>query len=337
MKEKNSINKGPDHQCEKVKCRWWFAVVALVVASIIAAGLWYFLRNGEEKPSSVNPDNTQSEVEKRPVNSTDPSDPTQATSGDGVDQVTEPDDTTHSGGQTQTEEATYPTEDTQITEDTLPTEDTRPTGEIHQEPTEPSTEHQDEPISDGYISFIEGISVSPVEKYTGMYMEDGSGEIVPDVMMVIVRNDTSSDLQLARIEVQYSEFTAQFQVTNLPAGKSAVVLEKNRRAFTEEEFLVMNIYDVVFFQENMSLCTDRVKVSGAKGVLEIENISSDTFGVVYVYFKNVAADGLLYGGITYRTTFEAGLKPGETKSVTAGHYDPDFTTIMLVQIADNVT
>lgn len=172
-------------------------------------------------------------------------------------------------------------------------------------------------------------------KYTGIYMEDGSNEVVTNIMMVILQNNNDRDLQLARIDVVYPDYTAEFEVTNLPAGQKVVLLEKNRHEAVASEPLSASLRNVAFFQQNMSICSDRVKLTGDRNTIQIENLTDKTFGEVYVYYKNSAVD-LLYGGITYRTRLEAGLEPGEIGTAMSGHYNPDTCTIVNVQIQEFV-
>ena len=51
-----------------------------------------------------------------------------------------------------------------------------------------------------------------------------------------------------------------------------------------------------------------------------------------MYYKNSATD-LLYGGITYRSKVSGGLKAGEIRQITAGHYNPKSSSIVMVTIA----
>lgn len=176
------------------------------------------------------------------------------------------------------------------------------------------------------------LMVTDIGKYAGIFMEDGSDEVVSNTLMLILRNDNILDLQLARIELRYADFTAEFEVTNLPAGESVVLLEKNRHAYVEEEPYYMGAENVVFFQEEMGLHEDTLKLSGTRGSITVENLSDSTLGEIYVYYKNSAVD-LLYGGITYRARVDAGLAPGEATTVMTGHYNPDTCTIINVQIA----
>jgi hypothetical protein len=181
-----------------------------------------------------------------------------------------------------------------------------------------------------YWDLGDGLRIEKIGDYAGMYMEDGSNEVVEGVMMILLSNLSENDLQLARIYLEYPDFTAEFEVTNLPAGECVVVQEKNRQQETGGKLLSVESKNVVFFPEAMSLQEDRISINAMNGVLEVTNISeTDIPGPVYVYYKN-SASGMLYGGITFRVTIREGLKAGETRTVNAGHYTKDNSRLLMV-------
>lgn len=183
------------------------------------------------------------------------------------------------------------------------------------------------------IELGQGLTIERIGRYSGRYMEDGTNDIVQDVLMLILRNDTEQDLQLARIHVEYADFTAEFEVTNLPAGERAVVLERSRSTLADENYLDITTHNVVFFPEKMDLMPDILKLGGKPGVVEATNISdTDLAGPVYIYYKNSAED-LLYGGITYRVLLGDGIAAGETIRIPAGHYAPEDCRFVMVTTA----
>lgn len=208
-------------------------------------------------------------------------------------------------------------------------------GEQESEPTtatQPTTV-MDIPQSDNTQTAFLGnyLYITDIGKYTGVYMEDGTDEFVSNVMMIILKNESETALQLARINLQFSDFTANFEVTNLPAGESVVLLEKNRHEYVEESYIRATAENVLFFSESMSLREDQVKLSGVNGAITVENLTDQVMGEIYIYYKNSATD-LYYGGITYRAKVEAGLKPGKSTTVMTNHYYPEACTIIDVQI-----
>lgn len=197
------------------------------------------------------------------------------------------------------------------------------------EDTEVSAEDTN-PVAPDPIVLTDELQILSISGYSGMYMEDGSNEIVTDVMMVIVENTSMQDLQLARFRLEYSDFTASFEITNLPAGEKLVALERNRHTNVAEKHLSAKIDAMVFFPEPMDLHEDSFRISGSDGVLRVENISgSDISGDIMIFYKNSAQD-LLYGGITYRIVVRDGLAAGESKQIISGHYSPENSRIISV-------
>ena len=188
---------------------------------------------------------------------------------------------------------------------------------------------------DSSIVLERGLKITKIGSYTGIYMEDGSNETVSGLMMVILKNTGSQDLQLARFTLEYEDFTAEFEVTNLPAGASVVTLERNRRDAAGAPKSA-KLSTVVFLQEKMTLLEDRLELSGSTGSIRVKNISdSDISGTVWVYYKYSAAD-ILYGGITFRAKLTDGLKAGESAQIPAGHYNPNSVKFLWVTVEDGV-
>ena len=201
------------------------------------------------------------------------------------------------------------------------------------EETEPATETTGEtvptvlPMNLGY-----GVYLEQVNNYTGIYMEDGSDEMVSGVMMVRITNTGEEDIQLMQIEVAYPDANYYFQVTNLPAGGSAVLLELSRQPKPEGEPLSAAASNVVLFPEHMTVDQSVFEISGAAGMMNVKNISdADIGGTIYVYYKYKTQD-LFYGGITFRVTIQGGLKAGEIRQMMAGHFNPDNCQVVMVEV-----
>ena len=175
--------------------------------------------------------------------------------------------------------------------------------------------------------------ITDIGEYTGIYMEDGVDDFVTGIMMVVLNNRSQQDLQLAQFDMTYEGFTASFEVTNIPAGESVVLLEKNRHAYVEQTHTDLTVNHRAFFQEPMGLRQDRVKLTEGEGTITVENLTDAPMGGIYIYYKNSAAD-IYYGGITYRTKLTDGLQPGESKTLIAAHFYPGASTVVDVQILD---
>ncbi len=212
-----------------------------------------------------------------------------------------------------------PDEDIALTPSTDPV-----SSEPESEPTEPPFEPMD---------LGQGLVITHIAPYTGSYMEDGTNEVISDVLMVILENNSEEDLQYARILLDYGQTTAEFPVTNIPAGARVVLLEKSRMPFASDDPDQARVADVLFM-EQMPMYPELYEISGEKGSLTVKNISDQPItGDIYVYYKNSAQD-IFYGGITYRAKIEGGLLPGETKQTIAAHYNPTGSTILMVSYSD---
>lgn len=214
----------------------------------------------------------------------------------------------------------------QMTSDPVQTEQTR---ETTASALEQNTVQIQEAIQLGQGLVIEGIT-----NYAGVYMEDGSDETVTNVMMLILRNSNGQDLQLARINVVYEDFIAQFEASNLPSGEAVVLLEKTRASKPEGEYQSLELTNAAFFQTSMSLQDDKLEIAGGNGYLDVTNISGeDITGTVRVFYKNCGQD-LLYGGITYMATLNNGVAAGETIRVLTGHYSEGNCRIVNVALGE---
>ena len=188
------------------------------------------------------------------------------------------------------------------------------------------TEEQ-KPINLGY-----GLQITDSGRYSGVYMEDGSNEIVSDVMMVVAENTGESDIQLAEFTALCGGEEYRFKVTNLAAGARAVLLELDRRSAASGTVESAVLGNAALFPEPMELYEDTIEIGGLEGMLNVKNISgSDISGDIFIYYKYAARD-ICYGGITFRVRIEGGLKAGELRQIPAGHFDPDGCAVVQVTI-----
>ena len=177
----------------------------------------------------------------------------------------------------------------------------------------------------------DGLQINSVNKYAGIFMEDGSDEVVSGILMIELENTSDQDLHLAQIRLHYADVTAEFQVTNLPAHRKVVLLELNRTAYIAEMPESAEAVNVAFV-EKFSMYEDKLEIKALSGVINVRNISGeDITEDIYVYYKNTAGD-TYYGGITYRIRIEGGLKKDEIRQMMASHFDEDTCQLLMVTI-----
>lgn len=212
-----------------------------------------------------------------------------------------------------------------------------PTPGIVQNPTQPSDAPPPVGLNFNFangevLPIDQGIVVTNIASYTGLYMEDGKNDVVSDMMMVTVKNTTEQDLQLATFTLEYMEFSAQFKISNLPAGATVIALEQNRHPYVNEGLRTVKTERIVFFDEPMSRMEDTFEIVGAPNTINIKNISGqDITGRIHIYYKNYAGNNY-YGGITFKNVAEGGLKAGEIKQLMGEMYDPRSCQIVDIKV-----
>lgn len=176
----------------------------------------------------------------------------------------------------------------------------------------------------------EGIEVVDIGQYRGAFLEDGSDTLINNVLMIIVHNPTDKPLQYAEITLFAGDDLAYFDVSTLPAGESAVVLERNMLPYEEDyRYLLKNMQTAYFTDGVCTLHEDVFEITGDNSQLSVKNISEkDVDGTVKIYYKTFK-DGYYYGGITYNVSIDS-LASGQTKTVPAGHFIKDYSQLMFV-------
>lgn len=191
-------------------------------------------------------------------------------------------------------------------------------------------------VEENSVNLGYGIYATDIGSYTGLYMEDGTDEILSGILMLVVKNDGAQDIQYAKITMPVGEETASFTLTTLPVGESVVLLESSRMLHQEDvdySAILPKIENIAYFQEPVSTQEDKLKIGIVDGAINVTNISgADITGNIVVYYKNAAAD-LYYGGITYRVTVEGGLKADEIRQVMTNHASDTGSKIMFVTIS----
>jgi hypothetical protein len=177
------------------------------------------------------------------------------------------------------------------------------------------------------------LKITDMGSYTGVYMEDGSDEIVSRVLMIVVKNTGEKTVQYGQVSLTNGKVTANFTLTTLPPGESVVLLEQSRMSYADAKSLTQSSASAVTFMETEpSLLQDHLKIQSLDGAMNITNISGeDITGDIVIYYKNAAAD-LLYGGITYRITVRGGLKKDEVRQISVSHLSAVGSRVMFITI-----
>lgn len=201
---------------------------------------------------------------------------------------------------------------------------------ILQKNEEPDTFHEAQlPVSLGNDLVITGAFL-----YSGEFPEDATFREEKDVFALKVVNRSSKDLQLVRIYVTTDKKECLFEITTLPSQKAVTVLEKNAQTLSHDEKIIqIREENTIFFEQKLSLHSEKFQITEHDRVLNIKNISNeDLSSDVYVYYKKTDADGSYFGGITFRSN--AGkLKKDEFRQIPASHFSKEDSEVLFVGYA----
>ena len=188
---------------------------------------------------------------------------------------------------------------------------------LPQETTAPTEMEQPEEPTEAPMNLNYGLTITDVGSYTGVYMEDGSDDIVSGVLMIEVTNT--------------GEETAYFKLSTLPAGETVILLELNRMQYAADaEYSVAVVENVAIFRHELSVCEDKIQLQVLDGTMNVKNISGeDIDGDVIVYYKNYSS-GIYYGGITYMIRIQGGMEADEVRQSAATHISPSGSRVMFV-------
>lgn len=172
-----------------------------------------------------------------------------------------------------------------------------------------------------------GLEIKGINKYAGLFVEDGTDETVSDVCAVTVRNNAEKTVQYAHLTLTIGEGTYEFDVTTLPPNAEVQLLELSRQPMPESTdgyTALVTMYAA--FDAEPGMNADALEITTQDTAITIKNITDADMGQIYVYYK--AAYGDLYlGGITYRVGVGS-LAAGQSTTCYAGHYSTEYSKLM---------
>lgn len=184
-------------------------------------------------------------------------------------------------------------------------------------------------INTPYNVSVTGMRISKIGGFSGTFVEDGSNKKVNNILALEVKNTSKKDLQYGEIKLKVNgKETAVFKLTNLPAGKTATVIELTGSVpynsgdnYKYEDATYAAV-------EKLPMSSKKVKVSTEGSDITIKNISGKDLGTVYVYYKNTKGSSYL-GGITYRAKFED-VKKDKSYTANTSHFSKSNSEIVMV-------
>lgn len=196
-------------------------------------------------------------------------------------------------------------------------------------------------IEDAEIGNVnEQLRVLGVGHYSGLYLEDLTGDEVTDVLAIVVQNISQTWVVNADLSIDCDGKTAEFSVSALPGTAYALLLEKNRMSYDSE--MILRNPACTFCASDMSEYVldfgQEFAVQPFEGnILVVQNVSGrEISSDALLFYKNVASYGrqgeILYlGGILYSTRFSGPIAAGEQRQVAPEHYTIAGSAILFMK------
>lgn len=177
------------------------------------------------------------------------------------------------------------------------------------------------------------VFITEVKSFAGMYFEDGSDEIVSNVMMLMVENRGEENIQLADITAYDAAGNAYtFRITTLLPGSKVTVLEANRAEYSADKAIVSaEVTNLALFAKAPEMHEDVLEFTCSDHMVKVKNISGSSFAGGRVCYKNASGD-IYIGGITYSLTIPA-LESGEETTLYATHFTEGASKLAFVSYA----
>ena len=243
-----------------------------------------------------------------------------------------------------TKQATLPTESVEMTE--VETTEAKPTEKVEDvvvTPTLPDENQssqvtvptEKDPVTgENVISLpcrVEGydLVIEKLAPYNGLYVEDGSNQIVQDVAMILVRNEGDYPVEYAEIAMAHGDQQLIYKISALPAGESMVVQEQTRQSVPEA--MPSGCTALVVQRAQVGMASEQVSVTdNGDGTLTVRNLTDKVIPTVRIFYKYyMNNEDVFVGGIAFTVRITR-LGAGSETTIQPSHYTSDSSRIVMV-------
>ncbi len=193
-----------------------------------------------------------------------------------------------------------------------------------------TSENTDTAFSFPYTASTDGLELVAVYNYSGYYIEDGSEDEIDSVAALEVTNLSEQAIEYATITLTADGKELNFEVSLLPAGATALVMEADRQSCSETASFAYGGSEIATLS-SLDLCEDQVAVSADSGAITVTNISGEDISELRLFYKNRLDTGEYVGGIAYTVKLED-LAAGASQTVYPSHFDPEYGVVMMVRV-----
>lgn len=170
--------------------------------------------------------------------------------------------------------------------------------------------------------------VLSAESYSGIYVEDGTTELVENVAAVVLRNDGPCTVARGEVTLCFDKTQWRFVFTVLPPGASVFVMEADRQHFSRD--LPKSCTGWAAY-EKLLPCPELLAFPMEDSVWVVNSGPLST-GPIQIQFKSYDEKREMYlGGITYEINLMP-LQPGERRQTMPWYYSREESRIVAVRI-----
>lgn len=164
-------------------------------------------------------------------------------------------------------------------------------------------------------------------KYSGPFWEDGTNEEVSDVAALVIENQGGLLVVGGAVILEIGKERMIFELSFLPPGGTVLVLEKDRKLYSQQAPVTCYGWTREEYPENSGLVS--VESRGLAGWM-ITNHTGITVPRVEVHYKNYdPKTGMFLGGISYQV-IETDLMPREVRLLEPTGFTARESRIVLV-------
>lgn len=183
---------------------------------------------------------------------------------------------------------------------------------------------------------IEGqkISITYLNGYDGLYIEDGADQEIENVTAILVKNNSDKALEYGEIILDADGEELNFTFSSLPAGKSCIVMEKNQTEYNSKWRLRYKDGDFAFM-DSLSKEESKIgiKIKKDNGIT-ITNKTDTSIPRLRIFYKYQLDSGEYVGGITYNCKLDD-LESGESRTIYPSHFSKEGSVVMMVRVYDS--
>lgn len=173
---------------------------------------------------------------------------------------------------------------------------------------------------------IEGTTLvaESLAMYEGDMIENDSDDFVVDAAALELRNFGTREVVLAEVVLEFGDTKMVFFGTNIPAGGTALIIEREGKPWTQECY--SNCSGWVQYGNCNDLTEDSLRIEDADmGTVLVTNTTNEELKDLWLYYKNYLYDAELYlGGITYVEVIPT-LRPGEQVLIAPERYAKGYS------------